>query len=221
MDWRVAKSLLVLRDVVNGMWPKRRKDSDGTIGDANHASRSSDHNPWVADPPGPNVVTAMDITNDPSVGCVSDQLAKAILASRDTRIKYIISNRRIASGTQGPQPWVWRPYSGSNPHIHHCHISVREIKSLYDSPKWWTINMGAPVPPPIGVPPTEVPKPTQRKGMKGPLVREVQVAVGSVVPDGDFGPKTEQAVMEYQKEHGLFADGIVGPQTWRVIDKET
>ncbi len=32
--------------------------------------------------------------------------------------------------------------------------------------------------------------------------------------DGEFGNDTKCAVMNYQREHGLDADGIVGPQTW-------
>ncbi|MEL6470752.1 MAG: peptidoglycan-binding protein [Cyanobacteria bacterium J06623_4] len=40
----------------------------------------------------------------------------------------------------------------------------------------------------------------------------------SVLPDGEFGPRTEQAVKTYQEQMGLLADGIVGPQTWdRVV----
>lgn len=45
IDWRVAKSLLVLRDQVNKMAPNRNKASDGTIGDETHQSHNSDHNP--------------------------------------------------------------------------------------------------------------------------------------------------------------------------------
>jgi peptidoglycan L-alanyl-D-glutamate endopeptidase CwlK len=33
------------------------------------------------------------------------------------------------------------------------------------------------------------------------------------VPDGDFGPGTEAAVIAFQKSEGLTPDGIVGPQT--------
>jgi N-acetylmuramoyl-L-alanine amidase len=33
-------------------------------------------------------------------------------------------------------------------------------------------------------------------------------------PVGIFGPKTEAAVKEYQKKHGLVVDGWVGPITW-------
>jgi peptidoglycan hydrolase-like protein with peptidoglycan-binding domain len=32
--------------------------------------------------------------------------------------------------------------------------------------------------------------------------------------DGDFGPKTEDAVKAYQQDRGIHADGIVGDQTW-------
>lgn len=60
-------------------------------------------------------------------------------------------------------------------------------------------------------------RPTLRRGASGPLVEEVQRAVG-VEPDGDFGPKTEAAVRELQRESQLVADGIVGPQTWAAID---
>jgi hypothetical protein len=35
--------------------------------------------------------------------------------------KYLISNRRIVSPGSG---WEWQPYSGSNPHDHHVHVSV-------------------------------------------------------------------------------------------------
>jgi hypothetical protein len=45
MAWRVAKSLLTLREQVDAMAPNRNKSSDGTIGDQSHRSRNSDHNP--------------------------------------------------------------------------------------------------------------------------------------------------------------------------------
>jgi peptidoglycan hydrolase-like protein with peptidoglycan-binding domain len=34
--------------------------------------------------------------------------------------------------------------------------------------------------------------------------------------DGDFGPKTENAVKAYQQDRGVDSDGIVGDQTWWV-----
>lgn len=129
--WRVAKSLLHLRSQVDKLFPNRHKDNDGTIGDAAHASRSSDHNPWVDG----NVVTAMDITHDPIHGFDSYKFAEELRKSRDPRIKYVISNRHIFS-TQ-VTPWVWRPYHGSNPHDHHVHISVLPNVKKYDDETDW------------------------------------------------------------------------------------
>jgi peptidoglycan hydrolase-like protein with peptidoglycan-binding domain len=48
-----------------------------------------------------------------------------------------------------------------------------------------------------------------RRGDKGEDVKEVQRVVGAT-PDGDFGPKTEAAVKEWQEKHGLVADGVWG-----------
>ncbi len=145
-QWRVAKALLKLRTQVNAMAPNRKKVSDGTIGDVRHcgsANSTSDHCPRIRDA-GIGVVAAMDITHDPTRGCDAGKLAKALHASRDSRIKYIIWNRKIAnSSPQGSSPaWAWRDYHGANPHDHHVHISVKPSKPLYDSESSWTLTGG-------------------------------------------------------------------------------
>lgn len=136
MAWRVAKSLLRLREQINELAPNRSKASDGTIGDAAHASRKSDHNPWVKDG-SIGVVTAMDITNDIANGADAQALVDALVSSQDPRIKYIIWNRKIVNSRI--QPWVWRNYGGTNPHTKHFHISVRPEKAAYDSTESWQI----------------------------------------------------------------------------------
>ena len=44
---------------------------------------------------GNGIVTARDFTNDPKHGIVSDEIAKKLIASRDDRIKYVISNSNL------------------------------------------------------------------------------------------------------------------------------
>ncbi|MBY0294758.1 MAG: hypothetical protein K2X71_01790 [Methylobacterium sp.] len=51
-------------------------------------------------------------------------------------MKYVISNRRIASAKAD---WAWRPYDGSNPHTKHCHVSVKAEPALFDATSRWTI----------------------------------------------------------------------------------
>ncbi len=136
MPWRTAKSLVRLRDQINQTALKRSKANDGTIGDTAHAARNSDHNPWVKDG-NMGIVTAIDITHDPDNGCDAEQIVKALIRSRDARIKYIIWSRHIISSTV--QPWQERDYSGSNPHTKHFHLSVKPNKDLYDSTDTWQI----------------------------------------------------------------------------------
>ncbi len=56
-----------------------------------------------------------------------------------------------------------------------------------------------------------------RKGMKGANVLQLQIDLrhmGYVLStDGDFGPKTEATIKDFQKRHGLSVDGIAGPMT--------
>lgn len=63
-----------------------------------------------------------------------------------------------------------------------------------------------------------------RRGMRGNDVRELQSKLQSlgynVGPiDGIFGPLTEKAVMQFQKDNKLKVDGIVGPQTYEMLEK--
>lgn len=48
------------------------------------------------------------------------------------------------------------------------------------------------------------------------LTKIIQAALG-VDADGKFGSGTKKAVIEYQKKHGLSADGEVGLNTWKKI----
>lgn len=138
MSWRIAESLEILRRQLNAAFPNRSKVSDGGIGDAAHASRGSDHNPWVR-AGNMGIVTARDFTHDPKGGVDCNWLAKKLVESRDPRIKYIIWNKQICSSKQ--QPWKWRPYNGINAHRHHLHLSVDADPKLYDSTAPWDLDI--------------------------------------------------------------------------------
>ena len=60
-----------------------------------------------------------------------------------------------------------------------------------------------------------------KRGCLGGAVRRLQTwlsdlgyDIGPHGVDGDFGADTEAAVLRFQREHGLKADGIVGRETW-------
>lgn len=68
--------------------------------------------------------------------------------------------------------------------------------------------------------------PTVRRGDRGTDVAYVQAILqqmgydlGSAGVDGDFGRKTEEAVIAFQKKNGLIADGVVGPLTYEALEK--
>lgn len=72
--------------------------------------------------------------------------------------------------------------------------------------------------------PTNAAMPLIKKGSKGAAVRKLQeiliskgYSCGSYGADSDFGSATDAAVRAFQKDHGLVADGEVGPLTWGVL----
>jgi peptidoglycan hydrolase-like protein with peptidoglycan-binding domain len=65
------------------------------------------------------------------------------------------------------------------------------------------------------------PWPQTRQGDKEHPVRTLQDLLRarkhSVTVDGIFGPLTDRAVRDFQREKKLAVDGIVGPNTWRAL----
>ena len=64
---------------------------------------------------------------------------------------------------------------------------------------------------------------TYQQGGNGTCVKYIQQIVnasgtsGSITADGSFGPLTKTAVVKFQQNRGITADGIVGPNTWKKL----
>ena len=119
MKPRLSKSVVQLREQADDAYPNRKRHSDGTIGDAKHSTRKSDHNPDIHT----GYVRALDLDADfdeqaSTASYVADQIR--IAAKSDKRIAYVIFDRKIASARS---LWRWRKYRGVNPHTKHIHIS--------------------------------------------------------------------------------------------------
>ncbi len=60
-----------------------------------------------------------------------------------------------------------------------------------------------------------------KEGDKGGGTREIQAGLNrlgyDVFIDGEFGPLTAAAVIQFQKDRGLEADGVVGKNTWSAL----
>lgn len=129
---------------IDANWPNRDRRTDGWIGDADHQTRESDHNPDSR-----GIVHAIDIDKDgPDPIFIVEQ---CISENRPT--EYVIFNRTIWSRTKDFRP---RAYTGKNPHTDHIHVSIR-YGAHWEANTWaWGIAPGGPAPSvPVGMGPSD------------------------------------------------------------------
>lgn len=205
MSWHLAPSLVQFRDEVNKKWPKRSKKSDGTIGDASHAARKSDHNPNSR-----GSVNAIDITYP---GVDPDVIIAAV--KKHPSAAYVIFNRHIYSATDG---WAKKPYAGISPHTEHLHISIKQsVKAENSTVKWFSD-----APKPVKKAPAKKPAlpkyPGASKlkvGSKNAAVKVVQIALGNPVT-GTLTANDVADVKRFQRLRPRLwpADGVIGPKTY-------
>jgi len=139
-------AIAVLRQAT-ALKPKRMKASDGLLPSAAHQVQSpnSDHNSGFA----------ADITHDPKFGIDCAVAFENLQA--DKRVKYLIFKGRIWSKEQGD-----RAYTGSNKHIKHLHISIKDGFGNDTSP--WFPWLGKPTV--INKVKAKLPKPLPKKETK-------------------------------------------------------
>lgn len=241
--YRIAQSLQTLLAEVNKRWPKRSKRSDGALGDAAHASRKSDHNPWLKDAAGVGVVRARDFTAEGvDMGWLREHL-RMLGALGDKRLQpqgYVISEGEIAGAGTTAARWKWRKYNGPNQHRLHLHISVTETAGAagYDSIAAW------------GLDGSHALRPTEasyfKRGDRGEGPKFIQAMLNILAAyrlpksgkgigaqlalTGVINAPTEEAIREFQRWNNRFLifvgeapnikeDGIAGPVVLELIAK--
>lgn len=157
--WKLAPCLVSMVDEANRIAPKRIRTADGSIGDAAHSARTSQHNPEHG------YVCAVDLTHAPASGFDAHARARMTIARRDPRIRYVISNGQIARGyaTGRIQAWTWEPYTGPNAHRLHAHWSVWNTPELRSDRSLWWPHSATPTTPP---PPVKPPESTDMHGTR-------------------------------------------------------
>lgn len=120
-----APSLDLLRTEFDVAHPDRSTLSDGCCASPAHSAQNptSDH----------ETGNARDFTADRLHGMISEDWANQI--RNDPRVKYIIRDRQIYNPSIAP---FWRPYTGSNPHDKHGHVSINSWSR--DDLRPWTID---------------------------------------------------------------------------------
>jgi hypothetical protein len=120
-------AIAVLRQAT-AIKPSRKKASDGLLPSAAHIKQSptSDHNTGYA----------VDLTHDPESGVDCSDIFEKL--KEDKRVKYLIFNKKIWSKDKARLGN--RPYTGSNPHTKHLHISINDGYGDDTSPWFWWMN---------------------------------------------------------------------------------
>ena len=222
MAWHLAPSLVNFRNEVNKKWPNRPKGSDGTIGDAAHAARQSDHNPNSR-----GSVNAIDITYP---GVDPKQIIAAV--SKHPSAHYVIFNRKIYTREGG---WKAEPYSGISPHTEHLHISILQtVAAEQNQVKWFRTTTSTPAVAPVLTPPPAFPLPSTHafgasasttvhngkasaKDAEG--VKKIQAKFKDLPVTGFYGPQTTAKVRAWQIRRLMPPTGRVGRREWNRLFK--
>jgi hypothetical protein len=113
----------------------------------------------------------------------------------------------------------------------HCSTTVKRGNVFTDNPKWthWAIPKGLYSTDELRKAGITVQNddnmPTLRRGSRGEQVKLLQEALNETPAgaaldlkvDGVFGAETEKAVRQFQADHGLTVDGVVGKKTWKAL----
>lgn len=204
VNWRVDEGLAVLI----AQWKKEHPGAVvGTIGDASHASRSSEHNPEPdGSEPGADYgeVDAADFMEGNGVTHADlVELHDQLVEHKDPRVWYLILDGKIVSSTT--KPWVERDYSGSDPHRTHLHLSVND--KFDKNVAQWEIE-------------DEPMKNHKALDVNGLKIGEVKYGDDDAAFAGYDGVLRAQALLAVLTGDEVETDGIYGPQVRNALKKQ-
>ena len=100
-------------------------------------------------------------------------------------------------------------------------LSERKWTDWFEHP--WIQYNKQPTPTPPDVKYVTIEMPVLRKGDKIQAVKTLQACLNvfgyGLAIDGSFGGKTETALKDFQKKHGLTVDGVCGKNSWNALLK--
>jgi hypothetical protein len=144
-SWELVPCLGQLRTELNRIAPNRDKTTDGTIGNAAHQLRVSDHNDDevgrvpIRDADSKHEVHAIDLDTDlREPGLTMEMVVQHVVgrcrSGAEKRLRYVIYRRRIWEASNG---WKQRAYTGDSPHDEHAHFSASyETKHEASTASW-------------------------------------------------------------------------------------
>lgn len=156
-----------------------------------------------------------------------DWVRNYLWANRERlRLKHVIWEQHITSTVVQPGVRRLMEDRGSTTENHYDHNHVWFFPGEYVAPG----EGGAVKPGPVKKPPVKKPTTkyrTLQRNVKGDDVKRLQSELkrvfpayaGKLVVDGSFGPKTLEAVREFQSRAHLAVDGKVGPLTRAALKK--
>lgn len=149
----------------------------------------------------------------------ADVLPWLINNSHELGVQAIHDAGRIwRSARPAPARSGWSPYNTG--YTGWLHIETTKTAWPWTTPI--AQRVGSAASPPFGHWPT-IHKPPIGPAVRGDIVRYLQAVIaakagGDITVDGYFGPQTERRVKDLQRLFGLTVDGVVGAQTWPVVD---
>jgi hypothetical protein len=232
---RLVAGAKTLIKQIDETWPNRKRNFDGWLGNEDHQQISSDHNPDSR-----GLVHAIDIDHnfgneEDRRGDAAKNFSNELIAyvrrgvPGSERLKYVVYNNQIASGTYRDRYWTWRKGNfGCTQHIHIAFSNIGEIDGRRFSLPSLGSSYGTSL---MEDSENAMPKfPGKEKlvfGQTNESIRRMQnqlISKNYSLPDGataSYDDYTKDAIKKLYHKMGKTGNGkTVGPAAWKFLFKD-